>query len=183
MSNNAVLTGRTPSLSLPSRQSRSTSKLTPTKQSSASAYLAFFFTDCLMSRWLLNYTPEATLIRLSTITAIFTYSVSWAVYLTGGTHDPSLLLLAWIAISAALTACYTFTQRKVPIRKETRLSLRVFSIASFISMVALLVHSHATRLDAPSAPDIPLLHHLRTAADFAGRLAVGILGVSREVHG
>ncbi|RDW63850.1 hypothetical protein BP5796_10352 [Coleophoma crateriformis] len=66
----------------------------------ASAYLSFFFTDCLMSRWLLHYTPQATLVRLLTTNSINAYITSWVLYLSGGSEDPRLLLPAWISIAA-----------------------------------------------------------------------------------
>lgn len=95
-----------------------------------------------MSRWLINYTPQATLVRLCTLACVSSYATSWVVHLAGADRDPGLLLPAWISIASILTACYQVTQRRVNIRKETRLSVSVFSYASFISMVALLVHSH-----------------------------------------
>ncbi|KAI1129305.1 N-glycosylation protein-domain-containing protein [Nemania abortiva] len=145
---------------------------------SASATLAFYFTDCLMSRWLINYTPEATVVRLLTISCVFAYLTSWIVYVTGGSQDPRLLLPAWICIATILTACYHYTQRKVPIRKETFASIRVFSIASFISMLALLLDLNIAR----SLPEtqIPLVSIVKTAAGIAGRIVVKILGVNRD---
>ncbi|KAK3336821.1 N-glycosylation protein-domain-containing protein [Cercophora scortea] len=118
----------------------------------ASGYLSFFFTDCLMSRWLLNYAPQATLVRLLTINAINGYLTSWVLYLTGGSNDPRLLLPAWILITTTLTVIYHATQRKINIRKETSMSISVFSIASFISMVTLLAQLHSNRSDYPSIP-------------------------------
>ncbi|KFY80010.1 hypothetical protein V498_08867, partial [Pseudogymnoascus sp. VKM F-4517 (FW-2822)] len=56
----------------------------------ASAYLSFFFTDCLMSRWLVHYTPQATLVRLLTINSINAYITSWVLYLSGGNPNSSL---------------------------------------------------------------------------------------------
>jgi hypothetical protein len=144
----------------------------------ASAHLAFFFTDCLMSRWLINYTPQATIIRLTTISCVVAYATSWVIYLTGASRDPGLLLPAWIGIATTLTACYQITQRKINIRKETRLSISVFSYASFISMIAMLVHSHSIRVDYP---DIPLVALIKRAGSIAGDLAVRLLGV-REMY-
>ncbi|KAK0633675.1 N-glycosylation protein-domain-containing protein [Immersiella caudata] len=118
----------------------------------ASGYLSFFFTDCLMSRWLVNYTPQATIVRLLTIAATNTYLTSCALWVTGGFADPRLLLPVWIAISTTLTAMYHVTQRKINIRKETSMSISVFSIASFISMVALLAQLHSNRTNYPQIP-------------------------------
>ncbi|KAI0431778.1 N-glycosylation protein-domain-containing protein [Xylaria sp. FL1042] len=147
----------------------------------ASAALAFYFTDCLMSRWLINYTPQATVVRLLTISCVFAYLTSWIVYVTGGSQDPRLLLPAWIGIATILTACYHFTQRKVPIRKETFASISVFSIISFISMIALLLESNITR-PFPST-DIPLVSIVKTTAEIAGRIVVKILGVNKDGTG
>ncbi|KAI0204215.1 N-glycosylation protein-domain-containing protein [Astrocystis sublimbata] len=144
----------------------------------ASATLAFYFTDCLMSRWLINYTPQATVVRLLAINFSFTYLTSWIVYLTGGTNDPRLLLPAWILIATILTACYHFTQRKVPIRKETRTSISVFSFTSFISIVALLIDINTSR-PFPET-DVPLITIVKTATHLAGKLVVKILGVNRN---
>jgi len=132
-----------------------------------------------MSRWLLNYTPEATIVRLFTIDCIFTYLTSSAIYLLGASKSPSMLLPAWIGISAALTACYAITQRKTSIRKETRLSIRVFSVSSLVSMLALLGHSHWSR-PREDYPDIPLLAVTRRASEVLGSLLVKILGVEWE---
>lgn len=122
----------------------------------ASGYLSFFFTDCLMSRWLLNYTPQATLVRLLTTSALNTYLTSLVLWGTGGSADPRLLLPAWIAISTILTVLYHITQRKINIRKETSMSISVFSIASFVSMVALLAQLHSNRSDYPHTPLVAL---------------------------
>ncbi|KAI0384578.1 N-glycosylation protein-domain-containing protein [Hypomontagnella monticulosa] len=148
--------------------------------SGASAYLAFFFTDCLMSRWLINYTPHATVVRLFTISCAFAYLTSWIVYLTGGSQDPGLLLPAWIGIATILTACYHFTQRKIRIRKETFASISVFSIASFISMVALLLHSHSTRV---GYQNVPLVALTKKAGHVAGHIIFRLLGVTMDMDG
>ncbi|KAI6089375.1 N-glycosylation protein-domain-containing protein [Hypoxylon rubiginosum] len=146
----------------------------------ASAYLAFFFTDCLMSRWLINYTPQATVVRLFTTSCAFAYLTSWIVYLVDGSKDPGLLLPAWIGIATILTTCYHFTQRKIKIRKETFASISVFSIASFISMVALLLHSHSTRV---VYRDIPLVALAKRVGQIAGHVLFRVLGVTRDVDG
>jgi len=115
----------------------------------ASAYLSFYFTDCLMSRWLLNYTPQATLVRLLTINSVNAYITSWVLYLSGGSEDPRLLLPAWISIATTLTFLYHVTHPRLAILKETSHSISVFSIASFISMVSLLLQLHLSRANDP----------------------------------
>lgn len=155
---------------------RLTETLLATIWCGASAYLSFFFTDCLMSRWLLNYTPQATLVRLLTISALNGYLTSWILYLTAGSQDPRLLLPAWIVISALLTAAYHLSQRKINIRKETSMSISVFSIASFISMVCLLaqLHSSGTR-QPPEYPPIPLVVFVKRVWSEAGKIAFTLL--------
>ncbi|KAI0130094.1 N-glycosylation protein-domain-containing protein [Xylariales sp. AK1849] len=148
----------------------------------ASAYLAFIFTDCLMSRWLLNYTPQATIVRLFTLCCIFAYVSSQLIHLLGGDQSPSLLLPAWIGIATTLTLCYHVTQRKINIRKETSASIIVFSIASFISMVALLVGRHLGRTEGYGV-DVPLVALLSRVGEVGGRLVVAVLGMSRENRG
>ncbi|KAK9777333.1 putative N-glycosylation protein-domain-containing protein [Seiridium cardinale] len=149
----------------------------------ASAYLAFIFTDCLMSRWLLNYTPNATIVRLFTLCCIFGFISQQLTYLLGGDQSPALLLPAWIGIATTLTACYHVSQRQINIRKETRSSISIFSIASFISMVALLVNLHLGNLDKREYPEVPLAAILKRTAEIGGRVVVTVLGVNRERDG
>ncbi|UNI24222.1 hypothetical protein JDV02_009988 [Purpureocillium takamizusanense] len=118
----------------------------------ACGYLSFFFTDCLMSRWLINYTPQATIVRLLTINAVNAYLTLSVLSLTGGFHDQRLLLPGWIGIATTLTVCYHITHQKINIRKETSTSVNVFSIASYITMVTLLVHMHSYLVDYPTMP-------------------------------
>lgn len=149
----------------------------------ASAYLSFFFTDCLMSRWLLNYTPQATLVRLLTINSINAYITSWVLYLSGGSEDPRLLLPAWISIASTLTFLYHLTHPRLAILKETSLSISVFSIASFISMVSLLLQLHLTRANDPP---VPLFLFVKKLWEWI-KVGVGVVSmagqVKREVHG
>ncbi|KZF20501.1 hypothetical protein L228DRAFT_270568 [Xylona heveae TC161] len=126
----------------------------------ASAYLSFFFTDSLMSRWLLNYTPSATLVRLLTISASNAYITSWVLYLSGASQDSRLLLPAWISIASTLTVLYHVTQHRSNIKRETSASIGVFSIASFISMVALLILLHLAREDNLAIPLLQLVRKL-----------------------
>ncbi|EPE04514.1 hypothetical protein F503_03576 [Ophiostoma piceae UAMH 11346] len=137
----------------------------------ASAYLSFFFTDCLMSRWLLNYTPQATIVRLLAINALNGYLTSWVIYLMGSGGDSRLLLPAWVAIAAILTTLYHVTQHKINIRKETSISISVFSFASFISMAALLAQLYWDRPEYVDVPVVALTRHVCTeAARMAGNL-------------
>ncbi|KPM34273.1 hypothetical protein AK830_g12302 [Neonectria ditissima] len=144
----------------------------------ASGYLSFFFTDCLMSRWLINYTPQATVVRLLTINALNAYITSGVLTLAGGFQDPRLLLPGWIGIATSileqtLTVLYHITHQQINIRKETSTSINVFSIASFISMVTLLAHMHA---HVPDYPQIPLIASSRRAWDEASRVVAQVRG-------
>ncbi|BFZ61912.1 hypothetical protein YB2330_002990 [Saitoella coloradoensis] len=71
-------------------------------------YLSFWFTDGLMLRWLIRYSPLATCIRLlslSTINAALTYGIVWTEW--GWMREPSGLLVAWIVEACVLTVAYT----------------------------------------------------------------------------
>lgn len=59
--------------------------------------------------------------------------------------------------------CYHITQRKINIQKETSTSINIFSIASFLSMVALLAHLHSDRSDYPIPP---IYQYVRMALDY-----------------
>jgi hypothetical protein len=52
------------------------------------------------------------------------------------------------------------------------MSISVFSIASFVSMVALLAQLHSNRSEYP---DIPLVNFVRRVIYEAGRLAIRIM--------
>lgn len=126
-----------------------------------------------MSRWLLNYTPQATLVRLLTINSVNAYITSWVLYLSGGSEDPRLLLPAWISIASTLTFLYHLTHPRLAILKETSLSISVFSIASFISMVSLLLQLHLSRANDPP---VPLFLIVKQCWEYM-KLGVGVLGV------
>ncbi|PNP40241.1 hypothetical protein TGAMA5MH_07896 [Trichoderma gamsii] len=126
----------------------------------ACGYLAFFFTDCLMSRWLIHYTPQATIVRLLSINAVNAYLTLTALSLTGGFQDPRLLLPGWVSIATTLTICYHVTHQKINIRKETSTSVNVFSIASYITMIVLLAHMQTYQSDYPIMPVVSKGSHL-----------------------
>ena len=67
------------------------------------SYLSFNVTDGLMLRWMFNYGPRATLVRLLTIDAFNYYITS---FLIGTAKRFNLLLPAWIVISLLLTLAY-----------------------------------------------------------------------------
>lgn len=55
-----------------------------------------------------------------------------------------------------LTMVYHVTYRKINIRKETSTSISVFSMASYLSMVALLIQQHWDRSDWLDLPFVAL---------------------------
>ncbi|EWZ83803.1 hypothetical protein FOCG_08981 [Fusarium oxysporum f. sp. radicis-lycopersici 26381] len=144
----------------------------------ASGYLSFFFTDCLMSRWLINYTPQATMVRLLTTNFCNAYLTAFVLSFTGGFQDPRLLLPGWVGIATTLTMMYHVTHQKINIRKETSTSINVFSIACSITMVTLLVHLHQS---TPDYPEMPIVASGRRAFDEASRVITQIRG-SIEQH-
>ncbi|KAF5602602.1 uncharacterized protein FSUBG_7653 [Fusarium subglutinans] len=144
----------------------------------ASGYLSFFFTDCLMSRWLINYTPQATMVRLLTTNFCNAYLTAFVLSFTGGFQDPRLLLPGWVGIATTLTMMYHVTHQKINIRKETSTSINVFSIACSITMVTLLVHLHQS---TPDYPQMPIVASGRRAFDEASRVITQIRG-SIEQH-
>jgi hypothetical protein len=135
----------------------------------------------------------ATLVRLLTINSVNAYITSWVLYLSGGSEDPRLLLPAWISIATVrtlplfeilankrqtLTFLYHITHPRLAILKETSLSISVFSIASFISMVSLLLQLHLTRANDPP---VPLFMIARQCCEFV-KIGVGMIGmVGREL--
>lgn len=118
----------------------------------ASAYLSYFFMDCMMSRWLLNYSPPAVLIRLLATNGLFAYLTSSVLFLSGASSDPRLLLPAWISITTTLTFLYHATQNHAMIKRETTASVSVLSVASYISMSLILLQMHLTRDNEPEVP-------------------------------
>jgi hypothetical protein len=118
------------------------------------------------------------------------YITSWVLYLSGGSEDPRLLLPAWISIATVcstmltpkvyilireqtLTFLYHITHPRLAILKETSLSISVFSIASFISMVSLLLQLHLTRENEPPVPLFIIAKHCWEYV----KIAVGKIGI------
>ncbi|PMB64308.1 hypothetical protein BM221_009694 [Beauveria bassiana] len=95
-----------------------------------------------------------TIVRLLTIDVINAYLTLTTLSLCGGFQDPRLLLPGWIGIATTLTVCYHISHQRINIRKETSTSVNVFSIASYLSMVALLAHLLAFQPDYPAMPVI-----------------------------
>jgi len=126
---------------------------------------------------LLNYTPPATIVRLLAINALNGYLTSCVLFLTGASADSRMLLPAWIAIATILTSLYHITQRKINIRKETSISISVFSGASFISMVSLLALHYSSRVGLPT---VPIILMARKAWVEAIKVVSGLLDVKHS---
>lgn len=119
---------------------------------SLSAHFSFLFIDSLMSRWLIHYTPWATLVRLVSICTINVYITSWILTLAGTTRNPRMLLPAWIFIACVLIIAYYITQRNIKVvrhrSEQGRLLRTLTSISrlvaggSFITMGVLLIELH-----------------------------------------
>ncbi|KAI5464322.1 hypothetical protein BGZ63DRAFT_439482 [Mariannaea sp. PMI_226] len=122
---------------------------------------------------LINYTPQATMVRLLTINAINAFMTARVLSAVGGFQDPRLLLPGWIGIATTLTMLYHVTHQKINIRKETSTSINVFSIASYITMVTLLVHMY---LHTPEYPQMPIIISGRLAWDEASRFVAQVRG-------
>lgn len=60
---------------------------------------------------LINYTPQATMVRLLTIDAVNAYLTLTALSLSGGFEDPRLMLPGWISI-----ATVSFRSHLAPVR-------------------------------------------------------------------
>lgn len=84
-----------------------------------------------------------------------------------------------------LTVIYHITQRKINIRKETSMSISVFSMASYTSMVVLLaqLHSLHSARQPDYRPDVPLLALARHAYAEAGRIAIAVLEYGNWTRG
>ncbi|KAK4211808.1 hypothetical protein QBC37DRAFT_426129 [Rhypophila decipiens] len=139
----------------------------------ASGWVSFYLTDTLMSRALLNYTPLATIFRLSVINLVNVLFTSSVLGQFAAPADPRFAFAPWIVIASVLTLVYNIAQRGIRIHKDYALSMSIFSIASYVSMVALLWHMYVDR--AAEYPDIPLVRNLRLACQGLEELAVKIM--------
>ncbi|KAK6353413.1 hypothetical protein TWF696_005378 [Orbilia brochopaga] len=108
-------------------------------------YQCFRFTDSLMTRWLVNYTPLATLVRLITITGILAYFISGAHYCFGVKSDARMLLPAWITIFCAVGIGVHVIRMSITEYRELSTSITVFAALSFTTMLLLLQDSHSKR--------------------------------------
>ncbi|ETS03566.1 hypothetical protein M419DRAFT_47928, partial [Trichoderma reesei RUT C-30] len=109
---------------------------------------------------LINYTPQATVVRLLSINAVNAYLTLNVLSITGGFQDPRLLLPGWVSIATSLTICYHVTHQKINIRKETITSVNVFSIASYLTMIVLLAHMQMYQPDYPTMPIVTTTNRL-----------------------
>lgn len=78
-----------------------------------------------------------------------------------------------------LTVLYHITHQKINIRKETSTSINVFSIASYISMVTLLIHMLKYQ---PDYPTMPLVTNARQVYTETRKLAVQVKGAIEKAE-
>ena len=62
--------------------------------------------------------------------------------------------------------CYHISHQKINIRKETSTSINVFSIASYISMLVLLIHM---LMFQPNYPTMPIVSKAREVGGYVKR--------------
>ncbi|RVD90176.1 uncharacterized protein DFL_001152 [Arthrobotrys flagrans] len=108
-------------------------------------YQCFRFTDSLMTRWLVNYTPLATLVRLISITGIIAYFISGAHYCLGVKSDARMLLPAWIMIYCTIGVGFHIVRMRISEYREVSTSITVFTGLNFATMMVLLQDSHEKR--------------------------------------
>ncbi|EPS36754.1 hypothetical protein H072_9650 [Dactylellina haptotyla CBS 200.50] len=112
-------------------------------------YQCFRFTDSLMTRWLVKYTPLATLVRLISITGIIAYFISGAHYCLGVKSDTRMLLPSWIMIFCTIGVGFHIMRMRISEYRELSTSITVFAGLCFSTMVILLEDSHEKRDKPP----------------------------------
>ena len=119
-----------------------------------------------MSRWLLQYSLAAVLVRLASLSVILSFAcnsifaVAGASYYSGGHLDRALPL--WVAISVAVLVLYFRTQHDISVDEDKddrkrRLVLRskcvnAVALSSTASLCALLFVVHLERAAGNSSP-------------------------------
>jgi len=103
-----------------------------------SGYLSFFSMDSLMMRWLIIYSPIASIVRLITASFIYYVGTNFILQYAGSNGNVSLLLPAWIAIAAMLAIVYMSMHNRTTIKRQGDNSMYVFGAASFFTMCILL---------------------------------------------
>ncbi|KAE9987025.1 hypothetical protein EG327_004043 [Venturia inaequalis] len=83
-----------------------------------SGYLSFFSMDCLMMRWLLIYSPIASIVRLITASFIYYVGTNFILQYSGSNLDPTLLLPGWILIAAILAMVYVSMHNRTTIKRQ-----------------------------------------------------------------
>ncbi|KAJ5288560.1 hypothetical protein N7478_001590, partial [Penicillium angulare] len=126
----------------------------------ASAYLSYFFADCMMSRWQASELHPASCCDPS-------FDNKWVNcihHLLGSLSFRCIVRSSPSSTSLdfhnhcknlsvpSLTFVYHATQNHATIKRETAASLLVVSAASFISMSSLLLQLHLTRENEPEVP-------------------------------
>lgn len=125
-------------------------------QAGTAAYLAHLFACSLMSRWLLQYSPAAVLVRLCSLSIFMSYGCLQLFKLTGAL-EPNLEHLSrclpiWVVICVCLLVSYFTTQQDISIDEDRddrkrRLILRIkclYAMAgvSLLSLFSILLVVH-----------------------------------------
>ncbi|TID17550.1 N-glycosylation protein EOS1 [Venturia nashicola] len=103
-----------------------------------SGYLSFFSMDCLMMRWLLIYSPIASIVRLITASFIYYVGTNFILQYSGSNLDPTLPLPAWILIAAIVAIVYMSMHNRTTIKRQGDNSMYVLGAASYFTMCVLL---------------------------------------------
>ncbi|KAF2802968.1 uncharacterized protein BDZ99DRAFT_454260 [Mytilinidion resinicola] len=138
---------------------------------SSSAYISFFFIDCLMSRWLLHYPIGSALFRLATMDLLNMFLTHQFIELCGARTNSPRLFVAWICIASTLTLLYHITHRRTNIKRETTAAVRVFSPLAFLSLCLILLQYHwptASNTIAGSPDAVPFFVSIRRVGQWIG---------------
>ncbi|KAF2415796.1 hypothetical protein EJ08DRAFT_600846, partial [Tothia fuscella] len=108
-------------------------------------YIAFFSMDCLMMRWLIKYTPMASIVRLCSASFVYFVGTNFILQYSGSTAHLSILLPAWIFIALALGSIYLAIHERAHIKRQGAHPMRVCGTASFLTMCSLLALLHIQR--------------------------------------
>lgn len=90
-------------------------------------------------------------ISIASVRSVLSPVTAFSRHSSSSSSSSHFLLTQTVALQT-LTILYHLTHPRLAILKETSLSISVFSIASFISMVSLLLQLHLTRENDPPVP-------------------------------
>lgn len=138
-----------------------------------------------MSRWLLQYSPLAVLVRLCSLSILLSFGCMQIFRFSTAT-EPDLLklsrsLLVWIAISIALMLAYFVTQQDISVeqdkddqRRRQVLRLKCLYIISACSLFSLFVLVCLVHPDAVHWQSFVIRDWLELAWSYWQRLSMGV---------